>query len=283
MDTTIGKDEGTHAHEPADPAWLCILLAGIGGTLPTLSRLAASLIGTQQADLPVPSFYVGLVIYFVIGAVMCCAMKERALKGALYAGIAAPAVIVSGAYGLHGEKSGQRTDDRQTSRPMVVQPSADARPAGIGLLELLVPPAHAGNAHATPVQTCLHEPSSGATAPKAANVYSYKVHIDWSGATGWDMGSANAWTLRVACTQGDVSFELRDLQSFAFQTTRPVVRVQLDPRRGTVRTVSLPDNNEGGTIQLKMAIETKKDIFWALGGQGLPRVKSFAGAFAPVR
>lgn len=272
------QDRSGNPANEVDPLWLCIALAGIGGTLPTLSRLAASLIGSPNAGMPIPSFYLGLGIYFVIGAVMCCALKERALKGALFAGIAAPAVILSGSYGLNdGDK--QKGGARAPAPQIIPSPSTSAAPE---LMDLVVPRANA-QASRTGGAGCVSDvqPHGPATA-QAAQHLEYRVNIDWSGDKGWDMGSSsNAWVVHVVCAQGDSYLQLNDLSPFSFTTSSAVKEFQLNSFKGRQRADVLP-NNSGGVIQMKVEVRTRKDVFWALGGKGIPRVQAYSMEFKPT-
>ncbi|MBS1041468.1 hypothetical protein JK203_11525 [Gluconobacter cerinus] len=74
-----------------------ILMGGIGGAMPTLSHLAASLTQNDNQPLPNIGFYIGIAIYFAIGAAVSCGFKKENDKKSDYLirGIAAPAIIAS--------------------------------------------------------------------------------------------------------------------------------------------------------------------------------------------
>src|SRR5437588_3128401 len=76
--------------------WLPIALFGaFGGIAPTLIKLATALVTHPEQPMPLYAFYIGLALYAVIGGVMAAALEEDNLRGALFAGIAAPALISS--------------------------------------------------------------------------------------------------------------------------------------------------------------------------------------------
>lgn len=73
-----------------------LLWGAVGGMLPTLSKIA----GTFGAnfDAPPPRMLgvcVALLLYGAIGAIVSRAMENPAMKHSLFAGIAAPAIVVS--------------------------------------------------------------------------------------------------------------------------------------------------------------------------------------------
>ena len=94
--------------EPVNPLSPAEALAwgAVGGMLPTIGRIA----GTYGADFSTPPpawFGVGMaiVLYGVIGAVIARAMGNSDMKQALFAGIAAPAIVLSVINGATESKS----------------------------------------------------------------------------------------------------------------------------------------------------------------------------------
>jgi hypothetical protein len=73
-----------------------LMWGAIGGMLPTLARIA----GTYAADFatPAPAWFgvcVAVILYGVIGAILARAMGNSDMRQALFAGIAAPAMVLS--------------------------------------------------------------------------------------------------------------------------------------------------------------------------------------------
>ncbi len=78
------------------PKWFPIVLFGaFGGIAPTLIKLATALVTHPEQPMPLYAFYIGLALYALIGGVLAGALEETDLRGALFAGIAAPALISS--------------------------------------------------------------------------------------------------------------------------------------------------------------------------------------------
>ncbi len=95
------------------------IVAGTGGMLPTLSRLAATYVDNPYTPEPAYGIYLGLAIFFVIGAILAFAFGERSLRQALIIGISAPALINSIASGLK--------DADNAPRPVAVSPAGEER------------------------------------------------------------------------------------------------------------------------------------------------------------
>lgn len=87
--------------------------------LPTLSRLAATYVDNPYTPEPAYGIYLGLAIFFVIGAILAFAFGEKSLRQALIIGISAPALINSVASGLK--------DADNAPRPMTVSPAGEER------------------------------------------------------------------------------------------------------------------------------------------------------------
>jgi hypothetical protein len=79
---------------------LALIMGGLGGTLPTLTRILSFYISNPSADLPVAGFYVGLLLFFIIGMTISFAMAEHNPKQALFVGMAAPTLITNASQGL---------------------------------------------------------------------------------------------------------------------------------------------------------------------------------------
>src|SRR5438876_12272067 len=68
--------------------------AGIGGTLPTLCRLAAAY--SVGANPPFgPGVYIAFGLFFIIGMAVAFGLQESELKKAFVLGIAGPAILTS--------------------------------------------------------------------------------------------------------------------------------------------------------------------------------------------
>ena len=81
----------------------CLLIAAIGGFLPTAAKLASTYTTAPDTPLPGWGMAIGLGLFAVIGAVLAYALSESNVRQALVLGVAAPGIItnlVSGAQDL---------------------------------------------------------------------------------------------------------------------------------------------------------------------------------------
>lgn len=71
------------------------LAGGVGGLMPTLVKMAPVYSQIDSPPLPAAGFYLGLGIFFVIGAIVAVASKERDFGKAILLGIAAPGIVTN--------------------------------------------------------------------------------------------------------------------------------------------------------------------------------------------
>lgn len=73
----------------------CILIAGMGGMMPTLCKLATVFASNTETLAPKPGVYVALLLFFIIGSILALAFSECDTKRAFTIGIAAPGLITN--------------------------------------------------------------------------------------------------------------------------------------------------------------------------------------------
>lgn len=89
------------------------LAAGVGGAAPTLIALAQGLT-RQPADVPTWAYYVGVLIYFLLGSAIAVIFAETDARKAFFLGVSLPALIV--------------TAQTQAGLSKAIQPPAATRP-----------------------------------------------------------------------------------------------------------------------------------------------------------
>ena len=76
-----------------------ICAAGFGGLLPTIAKMAAVYVADPGADWPKAGMYLGLALFFILGAGVALVMRESDFRKAVALGIAAPGIITNLAAG----------------------------------------------------------------------------------------------------------------------------------------------------------------------------------------
>jgi hypothetical protein len=73
----------------------CVVLAGIGGTMPTIARMATTYVTDPSTPLPELGMLFGLLLFFIIGGILCFVSSERNLRKAFILGVSAPGIITN--------------------------------------------------------------------------------------------------------------------------------------------------------------------------------------------
>ncbi|HEY4367483.1 MAG TPA: hypothetical protein VGN07_09660 [Steroidobacteraceae bacterium] len=95
-----------------------LIAAGIGGTLPTLCRLAATYSVSENAPPPAIGLYIALGLFFVIGMAVAFGFDESNLKKAFILGIAGPAIVTSTFTAVSEAKTAEPQVPASTSPPV---------------------------------------------------------------------------------------------------------------------------------------------------------------------
>jgi hypothetical protein len=67
----------------------------LGGVLPTLTLLASTYVTIPETPLPAPGLLLGLALYAIVGGVVALTNTSQEIRQAIFAGIAAPAILSS--------------------------------------------------------------------------------------------------------------------------------------------------------------------------------------------
>jgi hypothetical protein len=108
-------------------------IGGLGGMLPTLSKLATIYVTAQETPLPLPGMYVGLALFFAIGIILCIGFSISDAKQALLVGIAAPGIITNVISGV------QHGTTNPAGIPQITLPSTPLKKEGMLLHPTVLP------------------------------------------------------------------------------------------------------------------------------------------------
>jgi hypothetical protein len=95
MPIPVDREHARRSPLKAGTLLLILLMGGLGGMMPTLIKLAPVYIETQNPEMPAAGLYVGLAIFFLIGAIVAGAFRERDFGKAIMLGIAAPGIVTN--------------------------------------------------------------------------------------------------------------------------------------------------------------------------------------------
>jgi hypothetical protein len=254
---------------------LAMFLGGIGGMMPTFCKIAASFAAEPEQALPHPHIGIGLVLFFVIGAVCCAAFnKDNDLSRALIIWVSGPGLItniVSGATtsGVAGKPpvpgisrpAGSRQEQSSLLDQLYFITSANAADP---VTQRPPPQPSPPSAQPAPVTPPLIASESSQTRPLEITTKT----TDPAG----EFGIFNVAVVVSDVTPGGVSY-LATLPGDG--KTR--ISVPLDIKRlqvkagGEVRYVDLPDENTTALEKVDIAVDLaptiEGDIVWGLGGK----------------
>jgi hypothetical protein len=234
---------------------------GLGGLLPTLTKLAPIYIEVQAPPLPAPGFYLGLAIFFLVGAIVAGAYRERDCAKALLLGVAAPGLITN--Y-LAGQSTIPALPATTTSAP-----AKDANQV-IGAL-LGAAPAYAQRSSSTAAQASAPDASVITVVPRLVNG-------------------------RTPYSIKPVQLQFVDKDGSVLQTTflSPRVATTLSVPQGSKAIRALADDRQTSAnlpagdfsmadLDLAMYVSKGNDLVWALGGTRAARVDALTASVTNVR
>jgi hypothetical protein len=244
----------------------CLILAAMGGLLPTAARLATTYTTAPGTPLPESGLYIGLAIFAVIGAVLAYALSESNARQALVLGIAAPGVITNILAGAQDIRVAQSS------------------PASI--VGFLLTSAHAQDA--TGVEASSSAPAAN---PSVALTLPALAAPRRSLVLSQTLLNGDRWS--AARLNADIDFLTKEKTQVgtsvlvpAGQPARLLVPAGATTARVTVgnRTQEIPLNDSGMTgAHLSVTLSGKNDLLWALGANRKPIVSTVKIVGEPVQ
>ncbi len=223
------------------------LVGGVGGILPKSLTLAILLTNSPTAQLDgkiVGSFYVGLALFFLIGGVIALFVveKRRKLVDYLFAGIAAPSLIVSIGAGMN-------ESNQQAFANLLVR-SATAAEQSAPQTE---------NKTYNYVITSLPRGDQ----PWRKSTLTYDIIV--TDTQGKQSKVAISWPNPTQTIHSDA----------------PIANIEMQDERGqTINSLTL-DQHASGELIVQPAVESQLDFLWILGAKGKAKVVNCAMRFVP--
>ena len=119
-----------------------------GGVLPTLASLASTYVTVPDTALPASGLYFGLLLWAIVGGGVALTNTSREVRQAIFAGIAAPAIIANLVSGATEAATKRKTADiypyiasSVLGSAVAAEPTADKAPVIPGYKTLLISPA----------------------------------------------------------------------------------------------------------------------------------------------
>jgi hypothetical protein len=238
-----------------DEARSILLWGAVGGSLPTLGKIAGTYGANFDAPLPnILGVVIAVTLYSLIGSVVSRAVGNPDVKQALFAGIAAPAIVVSVITGASDGRTHTANANPAAKRDGYFISSAYAQ----------TPPARQSGA----TRQILIETQS--TAPVTGNI---DVYATVPAATG--NGTVNKQVGTVSVNQ---SYQRQPVEV-------PENATSLTFSSGPA-SASLPNtSDDNDRVQLKLTPQPSggKDLFWALGGKRQFDIGGIDAKFDPFK
>lgn len=73
----------------------CIIYGALGGLCPTIAKLASTFSADPGQPLPEYGFWIGVVCFAILGAIIAAGVGSKEIKAAVFAGIAAPGIVTN--------------------------------------------------------------------------------------------------------------------------------------------------------------------------------------------
>jgi hypothetical protein len=231
-----------------------LIAAGVGGTLPTICRLAATYSVNQNQAPPALGFYIGLALFCIIGMAVAFGFEESQLKKAFALGIAGPAIVTSVFSGA--------------SQPqLALSAGMDALPLDRVAETFGIAAAHA----ASPGIIRLAQPQG--TPPSQL-----KITAALNGAVRTSIGIPVI--LRFARNDGKFLAQTEISPGGAMTAGVPAGAASVEVIvGGSAATASLPAPGfRSAELNLNIVVESSKSLLWALGSSENTEIKSLSAS-----
>ena len=243
----------------------CLILAGIGGMIPTISRLASTYVTDPTTPMPEPGLYFGLFLFFIIGSVLAIAFSETNLRQAFIIGVCAPGIITNIVAGVNDAKS-----TRQTAvlykLPSISSAYAQTEPS--------VLPSLTGS-----------ENESNTASIQIPLEKKILINSELVGASSWDMENISIYVIAIGKDGSKKSIAKFPAYQRNIEFTIPeqssAIRVSA---AGIFSQIQLPEKDYSkAVIDTRIRVEGKHDFLWALGAKRKPRVVSVQSHIGEVK
>jgi hypothetical protein len=223
-----------------------LLLAGVGGLLPTLSKIAASF--AAQPDQPLPHWHilVALAIFFIIGVCLNIPYnKENDFAKAVVVGIAAPALITNIIAGATNAPTKNTTAGNNSASIFSLHAVAQERST-------------------SPGATSVPDPRSN---PTSDHIQINLIAIP----TGKYGFPGVTQPLRVSYTTADgqsqTAGEVSPGGKASFIVPASAREIRVMALSGASAAAPIPSNSRTVNITAEISIAPKNDFLWALGAR----------------
>lgn len=246
-----------------------LMAAGLGGTLPTLCRLAASYNALPTQPKPALGVYLALIVFFVIGMAVAFGFQEPKIQKAFTLGIAAPGIVTSI---FSGASPSQVQPTQQTVSGTTAQGKTGALTSPLRLLGI-------GDAYA---QTSV--PASGKSGSAAAGAPPEKQLIVQPSDTGHWTNSGPV-ELKFIEKNGAPINQLAVSSQVASTVIVPPGAAAVEATTAGKTTVAaLPSAGyTSAVLTLHVKAEAGNDFLWALGAPRSATVSGISGKISDVR
>ncbi len=227
-----------------------VLLGGIGGVLPKTLTLAVLLTSNTANEImhTIPiGFYFGILLFFFIGAVMSFAVveKDRKIVDYLFAGIAAPSLIISIGSGIDSASAGYNATSIWDHVITKSYANTEMAHDSLGEYKYVIKSFPVGSNDFRP------------------NTLNYDLIVD----------GVNGEKEKVSISGNKLQYDI-DL-SF------PISKIILSDNSGNALKAIEIGEQKSGEIILQPKVQSELDLFWVLGSKGKANVVGGDVQFLP--
>jgi len=226
----------------------CLVIAGVGGIIPTVSRLASAYVSDPSTPMPQAGMAIGLLLFFIIGAILAYAFSENSIKQAFILGICAPGIITNIVAGVNDSSTSQQSTSALLDFHIISTAYADPQPTG----NITPPPATSTSSPVLKINTSVT--GGGKWERSKTKITVSFIKANGSSVTAASFSSAQS-SISVSAPPGAVA-----------------VRIQAGSK---ALTRNLPTGSyTSAVIDTNISVKGTNDFMWALGAKREPSVEA---------